>query len=569
MKTSFLVTLRRNLPLVIVVCVSLAMTLVNSQVFFRGLLVRPPDTVFLGTTHYFEDYFVYLSNFFQGAHGAWLTANRFTSEVTSPSIIYWSDVLMGKLGGLVGLKPIYSYNISVILLSFVTLLTSYAVLRMLFRKQPGVALIAFLYATFSTSFMNRVTENGRTFWYPWELWKTPHYAFDRLGSVPHQLMQTLLFLLLVYVYFSHPSTKLRRRLYFLLAVVFALALASINPVPAVMFVAALLATAVFSAVSRFLCEYLHKKGLRASLFPWISGKTDWLLIVSVSIAVGAMSYCLYAILNTPPHNYARIWDAQQHMVTFWTFTLLSMGPVAFLALAGIVPFLYYKRSPVAWFSVVLVLSSYTLFHTQIPTQLGVSQFRVLFPALYTFIGAFAGETTYAVAKGITKKLRTVSQALVMGGIVVLVMLVMLPTLVWEVKQRFLETNDTSSVLRYIPQSVYRGFVKLQALGTYDDVVLANTYSYMDTLVPSLSGHTTYSGHMLLTINSADKSNDSGIFFILQVPQADAARWLRDRHIRYVLFTAYDGGITRFRATYPSLIPRYENAQVTVFEVPTE
>jgi len=60
--------------------VAITLTLLNSINYFVGVYRQQPGEVYLGTTHYFEDYFFYLSQFFQGAHGGWLTQNRYSSE---------------------------------------------------------------------------------------------------------------------------------------------------------------------------------------------------------------------------------------------------------------------------------------------------------------------------------------------------------------------------------------------------------------------------------------------------------------------------------------------------------
>lgn len=94
------------------------------------------------------------------------------------------------------------------------------------------------------------------------------------------------------------------------------------------------------------------------------------------------------------------------------------------------------------------------------------------------------------------------------------------------------------------------FMALGTIGGYNDVVLANPNTNMDLLVPALSGHTTYSGHMLLTIRSEEKQLFGSQFFSLNKP--DAESWIKANNIRYVLFTSLDGDIKRFIQTYPFL-----------------
>lgn len=522
----------------LVFIVALLLTLTNSIGFFVGLGNRPPNTVYLGTIHYFEDYFLYVNHFFQGAHGAFLTANRYTSEVTPPSILYWTDVWMGKFGGLIGLSPIVSYHVSLLVITMLTMLAMYILLTHLFPKSKTHALIGFLFAALSTSFMNHIYVHGKPMWYPFQLWKTPHFALDRLGGVPHQTLQSLLFFLLTILSFSHDSSRPRVRL--ILIGILAFSLTSVNPIQAIIFLGAFLATQGVM--------YIQKKPV-----PYLK-----LLILFLTTA-GTFIY-VYFLSTTLPHSQARAWDGQQHTLTTLPFLLLSLGPISVLFLFGILPSLL-SGNALFIFAVILTLGTYSMFLSNIPQALGISNLRIVFPALYPFMGAIAVNGVLFIAKKLKK---IIPPRHTIPIVVLLFILISLPTLFWEIDQKIQSQADTKDQTIYLPTPIYDMFTALQTTGRFDDVVLANPKTHMDVLVPALSGHTTYSGHMLLTIRDGEKQTGARQFFRLQKP--DASLWLKKNTIRFVLFTSYDDNKELFMKTYPFLLPVYTNPDMTIFTI---
>lgn len=508
----------------LIIIIALFFTCINSIGLFVGLFHRPAHTVYLGTIHYFEDYFLYINHFFQGSHGAWLTANRYTSEVTPPSIIYWTDLYMGKLGGLVGFSAITSYHVSLLILTCATILIMYVLLQRMFSKSQTRAFIAFLFALISTSVMNHIYVDGKPMWYPFQLWKTPHFALDRLGGVPHQTLQSLLFFVLTMLCFSKSTSRQKTKLVFLGLVAFSLT--SINPIQAVMFLGAYVATQIV--------VYIQKKSV-----PWPK-----LIILFLTIA-GTFIY-MYTLSTTLPHSQARAWDGQQHTTTTLPFLLMSIGPVSLLYLLGIIPAML-SGNAVFLFAVILTLGSYGLFLSTIPQAIGVSNLRIIFPALYPYIGAIAVYGVFFIAKKLSKIIPIMTT---ITTIVLLFILISLPTLFWEIGQKIQSQADTTDQTIYLSTPIYDMFTTLFSTGQANNVVLANPNTHMDTLVPALSGHTTYSGHMLLTIRSRDKQQLASQFFALNTP--DAKHWLTSAHIRYILFTPLDGDIQSFIQAYPFL-----------------
>ncbi|MEK9143899.1 MAG: hypothetical protein AAB481_04730 [Patescibacteria group bacterium] len=504
---------------------SLILALANSLFFILGMIKTPPGTVFLGTIHYWEDYFLYLNHFFQGAHGNWLVANRYTSEATAPSILYWSNFLLGKIGGFLYLSPMVSYNLSVMLLSFVVLVISYLTLKKIFPTDRLRALTGFFIGATATSMINHIWVDGKPMWYPFQLWRTPHYAFDRLGGAPHQILQTLLFLFMTILYFHKESAK--PKMVTLLSLL-TIALATLNPIQAVIF---------FGAA--WACT-LIVPDLRKTHIPH-------LLLISI-VALSSFLYTNSA-LSELPHLQSKLWEGAQQTTTTLPFLLLSVGPVSLLFFIGLLPSLRQKK-PMLLFGIILVLGTYVLFLSGVPKLLGLSNVRVIFPALYPFIGAVGANGIFSL-----KSKRWVILCLV------LFLLLSLPTMRVELKEKLAPLSQASDILIFLPKNIYQGFTQLSKL-PLDAVTIGNPASHIDVLIPPLSGHTTYSGHPLATISNDKKREDALQFFRLQKP--DASLWLEKNTIRFVLFTSYDGNKELFMKTYPFLLPLWANPDMTIF-----
>jgi hypothetical protein len=524
-----------------VIAISLALAVANSAMFFWGLFNQPPGTVYLGTVHYWEDYFFYLNHFFQGAHGGWLTVNRYTPEPTPPGIIYWCNVLLGKLGGLFFLSPILSYNISVLLLSFLSLLLSFLVAKKVFSRNPRLALLAFLMGNTATSLINRVKSNeGPMIWWPFQIWRTPHFAFDRLGGAPHQLIQTVLAYLFILSILTLADNKNNRN-WLLVSLIAGILLTSVNPIQAVFYAGML-------CVAQLIWFFKHREKSPRLLIP--------------TIGIGMTSIYMNTVLSLPPHHQSKIWESGQHSYTTPGFLLLSLGPVAVLAIIGVATRIK-KLSKAEIFGGLVLLVGYMLFFSRIPQAVGISNLRFLFPASYIFWGIFAATgVDWITGKASGKIRRDVGMFLIFG----LYLLFTLPTLGWEITQKLPRPQDYRDPLVFIRTDVAAGFDFLEKRDDFDSIVLANPATHMDTLVPALSGHTTFSGHQLTTIDNGKKQAEAAKLFSLGLGMPEAKQWLTTNNITYILFTFFDGDKTAFEEQYRFLKTVFSDQQTTIYSL---
>jgi hypothetical protein len=528
---------------VIIVAITLAIT--NSISFFIGIIYQPASSIYLGTIHYYEDYFFYLNHFFQGAHGGWLTVSRYTGEATPLTIVYWCNILLGKIGGLLNFTPVLTYNISVLILAFIALLIPYFIFRRIFPNKQMKVLSGFLFTATATSLINRVhAQEGGMTWWPFQIWRTPHFAYDRLGGAPHQLLITILFDILIYLYFFPPAISAKK--YYPIIGITALLLTALQPVQSGVFLGfAILALLVFSII------YKNKPE-----------KNQLVTLIVLIVAIGFPFIYMNNALNQLPYRQSTIWEASQHSHTIPLFLLKSIGPIIIFAAFGLLSRIK-KLSVLDIFGLLLLSTSYILFMSDIPQRIGVSNLRFLFPASHIFFGLFAAYGIGAIAR-FMKKYVNIPTITLTGGLLILFILITAPTLIWEFQQKFPHQNFQSDQLYYLPNDVYAGFTYLENKRPYTDIVMANPASHMDVMVPALAGHTVYEGHMLATINFYPKQQLAWQFFAGNMSAGDAQKLISENYIRYILLTKYDGNRINFEENYPFLKKIFENTGCAIY-----
>jgi hypothetical protein len=136
---------------------------------------------------------------------------------------------------------------------------------------------------------------------------------------------------------------------------------------------------------------------------------------------------------------------------------------------------------------------YLLFFSRIPQTLGISNLRFLFPASYVFWGILAAHGADRIARLVSGKIRpNVAIPVIMG----VYLCFSLPSIGWEIQQKLPKQQDYRDPLVYLAADAAAGFGFLEIQRDYEAIVLANPKTHMDTHVPAITGHTTFSGHQL-------------------------------------------------------------------------
>lgn len=531
----------RNVEVIVVILISMVMAVFGNIVFLIGIFQTPPGTVYLGVTHYFQDYFLYLSQVVQGMHGMWLNHYLFTSEYVTPTFQYWPNILLGHIARILHLSPILIFNGSTYILLFIMLVGTYVMFKRIFPKKY-LAYTGFLFFVFSTSVLNRLPKTAEVPYWPFELWGTKHLITNRLSTLPHHLMLTILFCGILIVLFDE-RIHLRRWIKWVLTGIQIILLTVLQPVFASMIVGCYVLS----------CLLFKKKDhlIRACV-----------LVISFLIPFLYMVFLLHN--QNGPDMYAGAWDARQQTLTTTWYLLLSIGPIVPFAVCGII--LRIKRlTQIEWFGLLLVLIGYTLFRLpNVDVFLGISNNRVISTGCIIILAWFAATGTDTIAKLVTRR-HTKWKSLVFTFLFMTFFLAVTPTIIWEVKKKVNENNKKDPVA-YIPKTTYKAFEFLAQDQSWQNVVLANPINAYDSMVPALSGHKTYSGHMLLTIRSEEKFALSKTFFQLSMTSSEAKKFLQTIPISYVLFTTTDGNVEQFQNAYPFLTPIFSTATATVYTV---
>ena len=538
-------TEKKYLKLVIVI--SLIFALLNSAPFFYGLINRPENKVFLGTIHYYQDYFFYVSQFYQGAHGKWLSLDLYTAENTSPNLLYWQNIILGKLFAQIGVSAEYSYNYSLIILTFIRLILTYFLMKLLCKNNSSKAFIAFILHLFATSFLNRIVVDGQIKYIPFQLWRTYQFAFFRLGGIPHHALETIFFILLAVLYFKKIPLKIS---FFILLWFLIIALALINPMPAALF--------IFTAfISLIITYFLAKKSGEPQKL-----SSYYLKLIPLVLGFSICFNYLTVIHLHQPYLQVKLWEQSQQIRTSLPFLLASIGPIVILAIIGIIP-LIKNVNPASFFIIILPAVCYSFFITDIPNKFGIANFRLMFNGLYIFLGILASEAVFFLALLFNRKFSG-KQKYIVSILTLFFIILSIPTLIWELNERISMVKNKNEHVVYLDREIYAGFKKLEKLGTEENIVLANSATAFDTLIPALSGHKTYSGHILLTINSGQKSNASAAFFQKKQTLVEGKKFISENKISYVFFTNLDGNPVDFQSYYPFLKLIFENKSVTIY-----
>ncbi len=155
-----------------------------------------------------NDYFSYLAYTTEGKYGHWLKRDPYTTEKTTPGILHFYYLMIGKIGGLFDIDAIYIYHIariiSVELFIFGVILICILFAKKNFLLAGILSLIATIPLTFFYGIKIDVTRYP--FDYPW------YFGFDlleRLYMPPHHIFGQAMLLFSLIFFFQYIEKKRR------------------------------------------------------------------------------------------------------------------------------------------------------------------------------------------------------------------------------------------------------------------------------------------------------------------------------------------------------------------------
>ena len=557
--------MKKNSESVFIVCISLFATFTTTIQLFAQLLQKPSDSVFVGLTHYWEDFYFYLDQFFQGANGQWLVTNNFSVEPQTPSAVYFFNLLLGKIGGFFGLEPFISFHISTLVLKFIFIVLSYYVIS-LFTKKKSSRLTIFLIFLYSTTFPlfntntegSAVVESARVF-------RSENTISARFGNLPEGMIRNILFLLVFILFYKlsvyiHDLFQQTKKISYTKILKYDL-LRLLTPSTIVLFFMTLADTTktiiILGATTVLFILYLPKQNRSQYLLAWI-----FCFIVLLIPSLGLLLYLKSSIYGNPLYMNAIQWDISEHIkqLTYlrqnFVYALSALGTLGLFFLVGLIPFIKRCNTRIDRYILIIVFISIIGFFSPIYLIAPIPGFRFIFSSTYIFFAIIAYTGIVAINR-------------LFGGkmIYIILSLYFIPSLITysnTLTNAIKPLKEPYYHFAYIPNNLYRGLMFLRHAQPKDAIVLAGPGTSMDILLPGLTGKRTYTGHLLMTPNNKEKDKIALDFFYKWTDQSVAKDFLRSNNIRYVMWTKYGGNVNQIKRDYQFLQTVFENDMVTVF-----
>lgn len=490
-----------------------------------GYLYTPPGNVFLGTMHWPGDYFYYLSQFAQGkTHWFW-SYDLYTNDFSKQTLVGWVNVFLGKVFSFVGISHISAYQLLVPILSVIFLYVSYLLVRLYYPGDPKKRVMAFLLFAFSNAFPKLEFMQGTWRVSFYEYWTNKGLTFNRLGGVPHHLIESIVIILIVLFVFGYWEGK-RVRVWIKLLVYIPLGfvLVSIEPVHFLLIIFILMMTVCIWSAKRMLDQsqrqkiwirLIHRKSLFNVLFLCLP-------IGLLLIGGMPMGYYLRSLFLYPPFIQLRVWEnTQQIAVQFFPF-LLATGPVALLSFIGL-PMHVKKPTMGTLLGIVWIITTIGLFFSPIPKLMGISNARFIPATTILFLAIFATDGLYALEK-LTK--RTISVYVFFS----ITLLILLPTYWVQIGKRL--TVQPDNAFYYIRRSAYDTFIKAKDMSDEKDTFLV--IWPFNVSFPGITGRRVFEGHHLLTIDSDRKEKLTQLFFYSDTGLQEREKFINGNNIDYIV-----------------------------------
>lgn len=517
--------------------VAIAMSVLNQLHVIREWLTNPADRYFTGIAHYFADFFLYAAQMKQGAGGALLYYHRFTNESVPPTWIYWFNNLLGFIGNLFGLSPFATYDVSLFILVIISILLFYSLLVMLYptdKINPApfqwcwikriIALVFIL--TASPLFL---------FGKPEGLWFSPSLAFNRLGGVPHQVFQTILFILLT-MSFSRKS---------LFIIPLAILGSSANPIQMLLFIlAAFVTTGIL-----FTQPHLSQSGAGFMKHRDIRVGLPLLVLLAVSFPAAWLTNLQF---NSPVIAVAKVWEMAQWVNRSLPFIVSSIGPILLFIPFGIAPFLG-KFRPVTILIFSYAAISFLLFFSPVPAMLSTTPIRYLHPASYILLPILAVEGIFAFSNRII-----IIMALLLYSILTI------PSFAGELRGRIAPATNPGVLMdtefNHVPMPVALALTWLgrQPTDPSRPVVLVDSNKRIEILVPAFADKTVFNGHPLHTLYPEVKEKLRQDFFEGRMTEEQQKQFLTDHRIGYIITTPI--------GVLPSFNKVFSNDAITIYKL---
>lgn len=527
------------MPVAIAIIIVL-ITLANIWHVLSQAIVHPPNHLFTGIAHYFADYFLYVSQIAQSQHSNTLFAEHlFTNEQLSPTWIYWFNTLLGKIQ----ISPFLTYNAALVLLVIGLLSLLWHIIKRAVAD-PATQYVAFIFTVSASNFFDFTTFfRYGTFKLLGDFWFSPTPALNRLGGVPHQVLQTILILSVIMLCTTLSESPKKSPFRYVLLCVITLLATSANPIQMLLIALTYLT---------MLAWQLYKKRLKSSDVAVAS-------FVFLPALLGAWM-TNFEFSQQPILTAAKTWENNQQFSISIPQFMWAMGPIALCIPLGI--YASIKKHTQLFVTLVLyTLLSLLFFFSPIPTMLGTSAVRWLSPAAYVGLALLASLGCMWCITIIGKKIN--HKKFTMFIAITIYMLLTIPSIISQITARTipLATDTKLIALNHISYDVVYALTTIQN-SPNDGIVLTDPALPYDVVVPAMTGKKSFTGHPIHTLYPDTKERLRQQFFHGQMDAQRAEQFITDHHIVYIITTPSS---TSFLHAYPSIKPLFTNNAVAIFK----
>src|SRR3989338_3772035 len=514
----------------------------TSLTYLAGVFAKTANAVYLGTVHWPGDYFYYLSQFAQGRYSWFLSYDLYSRDFPYKTPVGWVNVFLGRLFYLVGLDQLRAYQLSIIIFAAFFLGISYLLLRQIFpvrdRENSLKRTAAFMLFVFSNAFPQLIHKSGKTLIFYFDYWFNNGLPFNRLVSVPHQLVarSTIVLALFLSIVWWKDKRRGKKLLKLIMLSASGFILASVEPVQLT------IVSLVILSVPLYFSIFKHEK----IKFP------DFAPVMFFGGGGLPMALYLKKLFSGPPYSQLVAWElAQSLKLSLFNF-ILANGPVMVLALFGIIIFAK-KISRAKITALIFSFLTIGFFLSPIPAMAGLVNVRFLPPVTTLFLACFAIEVIFHLSQKISRKANAVT-----AGIVVLVLIMNIIHMAEQLKIR--TKTDTANGFFYLDKKVIEAFDIAEQNSAYGDLFLV-VWPF-NASFPALATRHTYAGHPLLTIDSAVKDKKSSDFFYNVMNREEMKEFLRLNNIKYVLAYPWMERIN----SLPLLDKQFDNGMLAIYRV---
>ncbi|MBI3559983.1 hypothetical protein HY087_02560, partial [Candidatus Gottesmanbacteria bacterium] len=442
----------------------------------------------------------YLSQFAQG-RWEWLRGqDLYTSEFTMSTFVGWTNVLLGRIGFLIGLPHWASYHLAVVAFTALFLVLSFKLIQTILPDQPLAQTMSMTLFVLSSPLPAAIDPRNVLAIRPFDYWYNLGNPWNRFGGVPHQLLGNIAIAIIFFTALGRPtSTGKKKLIAWGILIVSGLVLGSIQPIQWGMVAVALGMTT------------LVIRPVRAANF---------LGVVLVGLGGALPVWYLSKLFSAPPYGLLRVWEATQQVRPGFIDFVMAGGPVVIVALGGLIGVAKHL-TPAKLLILVYTLATTALFFSPVPTRLALGNVRFL--SSVTFLG-------YAAIAGSFIPLVPAKLMRIVLGAVVGLLLISFTT--WPALLGERVSYNTNNAYFYLHQGVTAFLQDVQQKTTPQDTILA-VWPF-NVSIPGLIGRRVFNGHPLLTIDATNKDKTAASLFDGKLSDQEIATFIKTYRITHIL-----------------------------------